>query len=78
METTVAQSLDTKGLTCPIPILRAKKAIRALDTGAVLEVLATDPGAVKDFEAFSRATGHELLESTEDGGVFRFLIKKSG
>ena len=78
MESTVAQSLDTKGLTCPIPILRAKKAIVALDTGAVLEVLATDPGAVKDFEAFSRATGHELLESTEDGGVFRFLIKKIG
>ena len=77
MESTIAQSLDTKGLTCPIPILRAKKAIVALDTGAVLEVLATDPGAVKDFEAFSRATGHELLESTEDGGVFRFLIKKS-
>ena len=77
METTVAQSLDTKGLTCPIPILRAKKAIVALDAGAVLEVLATDPGAVKDFEAFSRATGHELLESTEDDGVFRFLIKKT-
>ena len=78
MESTVAQSLDTKGLTCPIPILRAKKAIRGLDVGAVLEVLATDPGAVKDFEALSRATGHELLESTEDDGVYRFLIKKSG
>ena len=78
MESIVAQTLDTKGLNCPIPILRAKKAIVALDTGDVLEVLATDPGAVKDFEAFSRATGHELMESTEDGGVFRFLIKKTG
>lgn len=78
MESTVARSLDTKGLNCPIPILRAKKAIVALDTGDVLEVLATDPGAVKDFEAFSRATGHELLDSTEDSGVFRFLIKKNG
>ena len=78
MESKVAQSVDTKGLNCPIPILRAKKAIVALDAGDVLEVLATDPGAVKDFEAFSRATGHELMESTEDGGVFKFLIKKVG
>ena len=78
MESKVAQSLDTKGLNCPIPILRAKKAIVALDAGDVLEVLATDPGAVKDFEAFSRATGHELMESTEDSGVFRFLIRKTG
>ena len=78
MESKVAQSVDTKGLNCPIPILRAKKAIVALDAGDVLEVLATDPGAVKDFEAFSRATGHELMESTEDGGVFKFLIKKAG
>ena len=78
MESTVAQTLDTKGLNCPIPILRAKKAIVALVVGDVLDVLATDPGAVKDFEAFSRATGHELMESTEDGDVFRFLIKKTG
>ena len=78
MESEVAQSLDTKGLNCPIPILRAKKAIVALDAGDVLEVLATDPGAVKDFEAFSRATGHELMEWAEDEGVFRFLIKKAG
>ncbi len=78
MESTAAQTLDTKGLNCPIPILRAKKAIVALDAGDVLEVLATDPGAVKDFEAFSRATGHELIESSEDGGVFRFLIQKAG
>jgi tRNA 2-thiouridine synthesizing protein A len=77
MESTIAQTVDTKGLNCPIPILRAKKAIVGLEAGEVLEVLATDPGSVKDFEAFSRATGHELMESTEDGGVFRFLVKKA-
>ena len=78
MESTIAETLDTKGLSCPLPILRAKKAIGKLGAGEVLEVLATDPGAIKDFEAFSRATGHELLESSEDAGVFRFLLKKSG
>ena len=77
MESTIAQTVDTKGLNCPIPILRAKKAIVGLEAGEALEVLATDPGSVKDFEAFSRATGHELMESTEDGGVFRFLVKKA-
>lgn len=74
-----AEVLDTKGLNCPLPILRAKKALGNLAAGELLEVLATDPGSVKDFEAFSRQTGHELMESTEEeGGVFRFLLKKSG
>ena len=72
----VVQTLDTKGMNCPLPVLRAKKAISALDVGDVIEILATDPGAAKDFEAFCRVTGHDLMESTEDGGVFRFLIKK--
>lgn len=70
--------LDTKGLNCPFPILKAKQAIKRLAPGAYLEVLSTDPGSVKDFEAFSRSTGHELTESDEDGGVFRFLLKKAG
>lgn len=73
----VAQTLDTKGLNCPLPILKAKKAIKDLQSGDVLEVLATDPGSVKDFEAFARATGNELMEHSEDGGVFRFLLKKT-
>lgn len=73
----VAQTLDTKGLNCPLPILKAKKAIKGLQSGEVLEVLATDPGSVKDFEAFARATGNELLEHSEDAGVFRFLLKKT-
>ena len=69
--------LDAKNLNCPLPILKAKKAINNLATGATLQVLATDPGSVKDFEAFCRTTGHELLESGEDGGVFNFIIKKA-
>ncbi len=71
------QTLDTKGMSCPLPILKAKKALGNVPTGGTLEVLATDPGAVKDFEAFCRQTGNELLESTEDGGVFSFLIKNT-
>ncbi len=69
--------LDTKGLNCPLPILKAKKAINGLTAGDILQVLATDPGSVKDFQAFCRATGHELLESGEDAGVYSFLIKKA-
>ena len=69
------QTLDAKGLNCPLPILKAKKAIMALPVGGTLEVLATDPGAVKDFQAFARTTGHELIESTTEGNVFRFVLK---
>ena len=71
------QTLDTKGMNCPLPILKAKKALGGLATGDTLEVLATDPGSVKDFEAFCRQTGNELLESNEDSGIFSFLIKNS-
>lgn len=71
------EQLDAKGLNCPLPILRAKKAITALNAGDTLEVLATDPGAVKDFEAFCRSTGHDLVEWSEENGVFRFLLRKS-
>lgn len=72
------QVLDVKGLNCPLPILRAKKALKDMPTGATLQVLATDPGAVKDFEAFCRATGNELLESKVEGKIYSFLIKRSG
>lgn len=71
------ETLDAKGLNCPMPIMKAKKAMKGLSAGDTLEIEATDPGAVKDFEAFCRATGNELLESGEDGGVFRFLLKKN-
>jgi tRNA 2-thiouridine synthesizing protein A len=70
------QTLDAKGLNCPLPILKAKKALGTLPPGGTLEVLATDPGAVKDFEAFSRTTGHELVESSTEGNVFRFVLRR--
>ncbi|GBE07716.1 sulfurtransferase TusA [bacterium BMS3Bbin11] len=70
------QELDARGLNCPLPILRAKKAINGLESGQVLRILATDPGSVKDFEAFAKQTGNELMESVENGGEFTFLMKK--
>ncbi|MEE8342458.1 MAG: sulfurtransferase TusA family protein [Gammaproteobacteria bacterium] len=70
------EELDASGLNCPLPILRAKKALTALESGKVLRIIATDPGSVKDFEAFAKQTGNELLESTEDSGKYEFLIKK--
>ncbi|MBI5120010.1 MAG: sulfurtransferase TusA family protein [Rhodospirillales bacterium] len=69
-------TLDVKGLNCPLPILRAKKAIKDVAMGETLEVLATDPGSVKDFDAFCRQTGNELVESKDMGGTYRFLIKR--
>ncbi len=71
------QVLDVKGLNCPLPILRAKKALKDMATGATLEILATDPGAVKDFEAFCRTTGNELVESTQEDKTFRFIIRRA-
>ncbi|MDE1922218.1 MAG: sulfurtransferase TusA family protein [Gammaproteobacteria bacterium] len=71
------QTLDAKGLNCPLPILRAKKALQGLAPGKTLEVLATDPGAVKDFQAFCRTTGNDLVESTTEGNVYRFLLRRA-
>jgi tRNA 2-thiouridine synthesizing protein A len=70
------QLLDAKGLNCPLPILKAKKALKDVPAGGTLEILATDPGAVADFQAFCRTTGNELLEHSESGGVYRFILKK--
>jgi tRNA 2-thiouridine synthesizing protein A len=67
--------LDAKGLNCPLPILKAKKALKTVPTGEVLQVLSTDPGSVADFESFCRTTGNELLESKTEEGVYTFLIK---
>lgn len=69
------ETLDAKGLNCPLPILKAKKALKTVAVGGTLEVLATDPGAVADFAAFCRTTGNELVESSEEDGIYRFLIK---
>ncbi len=72
------QTLDAKGLNCPLPILRAKKALQGMQPGTTLEVLATDPGSVKDFEAFCRTTGNELVASSVEGKVFRFTLRRAG
>jgi tRNA 2-thiouridine synthesizing protein A len=69
--------LDASGLNCPLPILRAKKALGGMSAGQVLHIIATDPGAVKDFEAFAKQTGNELTDSREEGGKFYFLMKKN-
>jgi tRNA 2-thiouridine synthesizing protein A len=70
--------LDAKGLLCPLPVLKARKALKTMPDGGMLEILATDPGAAKDFAAFCQTTGHHLVESSEAAGIFRFLIRKSG
>ncbi len=71
------QELDASGLNCPLPILRAKKALNGMEAGKILHIIATDPGSVKDFEAFSKQTGNDLMESREEGGKFYFLLKKA-
>ena len=68
--------LDAKGLNCPLPILKARKALKDVGSGETLEILSTDPGSVADFQAFCRQTGNELLESSNDDSVFRFVIKR--
>ena len=73
---TFDKELDARGLNCPLPILRTKKALAELQSGQVLKVLATDPGAVKDFQAFSRQTGHALLHHEEAQKEFTFFMKK--
>jgi tRNA 2-thiouridine synthesizing protein A len=70
------KTLDTKGLSCPLPILKTKKCIAEVPVGGILEVLTTDPGSVADFQAFCRTTGHALVEHGVTSGVFRFLIKR--
>ena len=68
--------LDARGLNCPIPILRTKKFLTTMETGEIVRIMATDPGSVKDFEAFARQTDNELLSSTEAKGEFQFTLKK--
>ena len=71
------QELDARGLNCPLPILRAKKTLNAMTGGQILKIMATDPGSVKDFEAFAKQTGNELLDYSEVEGEFHFTLKKS-
>jgi len=68
--------LDVQGLTCPMPLLKAKKKLNELSAGERLRVLASDPGSVRDFEVFARQSGNQLLESSEQDGVFSYLLQK--
>ena len=70
------KELDARGLNCPLPILRAKKALTELQSGQVLKIVATDPGSVKDFQAFSKQTGNELLSHASEGKEFTFFMKR--
>ncbi|CAA6804853.1 MAG: Preprotein translocase subunit TatC [uncultured Thiotrichaceae bacterium] len=69
--------LDARGLNCPLPILRTKKSMNGMAAGEVLKVVATDPGSVKDMEAYARQTGNEIVGSAEETGEFTFFIKKN-
>jgi len=71
------KTLDTQGLTCPLPVLKARKALSELPKGAVLEILATDPNSEPDFKAYCEKTGNRLVEFSQSGGVYRFLIEHS-
>jgi tRNA 2-thiouridine synthesizing protein A len=69
------QVVDARGLNCPMPIVRTAQVMKTLASGDVVEVTATDPGSVRDFAAWARTTGHTLLESTTDGGLYRFVLR---
>ncbi len=73
----IAHTLDARGMNCPLPILRTKKALNALSSGEYLEVIATDPGSVKDMSAFCEQTGNRLVTSNESEGAFTFTIEKA-
>ena len=68
--------VDARGLNCPMPIVKTAQAVKTMASGDTVEVLATDAGSVKDFAAWSKTTGNEMVEQTTDGGVFRFVLRK--
>jgi len=73
----VHTTVDAKGLSCPMPIVKTAQAAKTVPSGELIEVLATDPGSVKDFAAWTRSTGNAIVEQTEEDGVYRFVIKRS-
>lgn len=77
MNTNATQTLDARGMNCPLPILRTKKALSAMEAGETLAITATDPGSLKDMQAFCKQTGHELVSSSTNQGAFEFLIRKA-
>jgi len=72
----ISKELDTRGLNCPLPILKAKKALADMASGEVLKVVSTDPGSTRDFQAFSRQTGNELVEQSQSGDEFVHLLRR--
>ncbi|MFI5254169.1 MAG: sulfurtransferase TusA family protein [Candidatus Limnocylindrales bacterium] len=74
--TKVDQIVDARGLACPMPIVKTAQAFKTLASGQIVEVLATDAGSVRDFQAWSRSTGNALIEMTEEAGTYRFLLQK--
>jgi tRNA 2-thiouridine synthesizing protein A len=76
MAVQIERQLDARGLACPMPIVKTAQAIRSVPSGELLEVLATDPGSLKDFAAWSRTTGNELVEQSVDGGIYRFVLRR--
>jgi len=73
---TPSRTLDCQGLLCPMPIIEVSKAIKGMEVGQILEMLATDPGSKPDMEAWARQTGHELVDRQEEEGLFKFYIRK--
>ena len=73
---TIDREIDARGLNCPLPILRTKKALHDMTSGQTIRITATDPGSVRDFEAFARQTGNALLEHGEDDGAYWFVLKR--
>jgi len=76
MTAQILQQVDARGLSCPMPIVKTAQAIKSIASGSLLEVLATDPGSVKDFAAWSRTTRNELVEQSIDDGVYRFVLRR--
>ena len=77
MSVVADQVLDCSGLACPMPILKTKKAVDGLQVGQVLKMIATDPGSISDMDAWTKRTGHELVESEQSGGTYTFYIRKA-
>ena len=72
----ITQVIDARGLSCPMPIVKTAQAVKTIPPGALVELLATDPGSIKDVAAWCRATGNELIEQTSDGALYRFVIRR--
>jgi tRNA 2-thiouridine synthesizing protein A len=73
----ISRTLDVRGQSCPLPVVRASQAIKQLEAGQVLEVLATDPGSLTDFPAWAKSTGNQIVEQDQEDGVFRYVVRKA-